>query len=101
LVAVPDDDPDHNPAAGSRGEVAKDPEYLPPADIVKRDFKKGDIVQIFQDPITREDFEGEAELLEKHTEDFEQEFWKVKFNDGDIRQRWIHKKQGILSTRVA
>jgi hypothetical protein len=52
LIPVPDDDPDHNPAAGSKGEVAKDAEYLPPekCDECGAAFSFTDIIYGHPDP---------------------------------------------------
>jgi len=51
------------------------------------ELKKGDIVKIYQDPITCKKLEGNAKLLKKH---FTKNFWKVKFlSDGFICDRFV------------
>jgi len=54
---------------------------------IKMELKKGDIVKIYQDPITCKKLEGNAKLLKKH---FTKNFWKVKFlSDGFICDRFV------------
>lgn len=75
---------------------------LPTVEKPRPAFEKGDIVQIYLDPITRKDLEGEAELIKLLGGTYYNEFWEIKFcNDGQSAYRWIHKNQNILSTRVA
>ncbi len=52
------------------------------------ELKKGDIVKIYQDPVTCKRLEGDAKLLKKH---FTVNFWKVKFiSDGFICDRFVN-----------
>lgn len=53
-------------------------------------LEPGDIVNIYEDPVTCKTLEGKAELLELDIRDPEQEYWKVKFiYSGDVVYRWI------------
>lgn len=48
--------------------------------------------KIFNDPITRKDFEGTATLvkkLESFGEDYE--YWLVEFGTGELAERIVHK----------
>lgn len=54
-------------------------------------MKKGDILEIFEDPITKIKSEGNAKLV-KRLENFDQDMerWQVKFiSDGAKAERWI------------
>ena len=55
-------------------------------------MKKGQRVNVFQDPITCKRLEGEAKLIQKHkTENWKQEYWRVKFlSDGFVCDRFIN-----------
>ena len=100
LVPVPDDDPDHNPKAKKVDKQMSIDEQSPAIQV--DEYQSGQIVQIFDDPVTRKKLEGEAELMTCLTTNYDQEYWRVKFcSDGFVTDRWIHKEQGILSTRVA
>ena len=44
-------------------------------------MKEGEIVNVYQDPITNLIFEGDAKLIKKLGEDNEFEFWLVEFTD--------------------
>ena len=59
------------------------------------EMKKGDIVMIYEDPITKQKPEGKARLLELLFDvAFEQEFWRVIFlKDHFVADRWINKDQ--------
>lgn len=65
----------------------------------KIELKKGNIVSVYQKPITREDYEGEAKLL--HMAKMYQsiapdgcEAWEVRFlDDGFIQTRFIKTNQ--------
>ncbi len=51
-------------------------------------MKKGDLVKIYQDPITCKELEGEAKLIHKH---LTKDFWRVKFiSDGFVCDRFIN-----------
>ena len=53
-------------------------------------MKQGDIMVIYDDPITKQKPEGKAKLLKKIKSDFNQEYWKVEFlSDGFISGRWV------------
>ena len=55
-------------------------------------MKQGDVVMIYDDPITKKKREGNATLIEKLTEDTSQEYWQVRFiDDGYVTGRWIEK----------
>ncbi len=47
-------------------------------------MNKGDIVTIYQDPITCKDAEGEAILVSKIDENANSETWKVHFRGDEI-----------------
>jgi len=50
------------------------------------------MVKIYQKPLTEEDYEGKAKLLEKLHEDNEAEAWMVQFSDGIKVERSIKKE---------
>lgn len=54
-------------------------------------MKRGQIIKIYQDPMTETDFEGSAKLIKKlgGGKELEMEMWLVKFENGDIVERWI------------
>lgn len=55
-------------------------------------YKKGDVVMIYEDPLTKEKKEGEARLIKqiKFREQDCSEFWKVEFlDDGLVTHRWL------------
>lgn len=55
-------------------------------------MEKGQIIMIYQDPITQQKPEGEAKLLKLEKDDPDQQYWKVRFlSDGFVTFRWIHK----------
>lgn len=71
-------------------------------------MKKGDIVKIYQDPMTQNIPEGKARLIKKLDEDHDKvmEWWKVEFfesADDPIVRRWIAKdaplKPPLISER--
>lgn len=49
----------------------------------------GQRVAIFIDPMGESSLEGWADLLEKLQEAPGKEFWKVRFQDGEIVHRWV------------
>ena len=55
-------------------------------------MKKKQIVKVYQDPITCQNFEGKAKLISKHkTESWKQEYWRVRFlSDGFTCDRFIN-----------
>ena len=55
----------------------------------------GDRVRIYQDPYTKKDLEGEAVLLYYYTKDLLDglEWWKVRFDNGDIVNRWVDPRK--------
>jgi len=58
--------------------------------------KAGDVVRIYEDPLTEKRLEGEAKLIEKVSQDIdtEREYWLVEFTRGHERHaRWIKKEQ--------
>jgi hypothetical protein len=66
-------------------------------------LKKGDIVKIYQDPVTKTDYEGEAELIELYRENVGDglEIWVVHFlndypNETYIRTIYIRQQQTRL-----
>jgi hypothetical protein len=65
-------------------------------------MKKGDIVTIYIDPLTKQKAEGQAQLIRFISEAHDMEFWKVKFlggEDGDpIVHRFIKKKESSHDT---
>lgn len=55
-------------------------------------MKKGDVVMIYQDPITQKKPEGKAKLLKLEIRDKsgEMEYWKVLFkNEDETYFRWV------------
>jgi len=56
-------------------------------------MEKGDIVTIYDDPLTESNPEGKAELITRlNTDGFNQEYWSVRFiEDGYKTARWIKK----------
>lgn len=56
-------------------------------------MKKGDIVRIYEDPVTCQKIEGAAKLLKLENDNIpEQQFWKVRFqHDYFITSRWIKR----------
>jgi len=55
--------------------------------------KAGDVVRIYEDPLTEKKLEGEAKLIEKISDDGEREYWLVEFTRGHERHpRWIKKE---------
>jgi hypothetical protein len=55
-------------------------------------MKRNDKVVIYHDPITKMRPEGEAILLKRLAQQFDQEYWEVKFMNGWVSSRWIKKK---------
>lgn len=56
-------------------------------------FKKGQIVDVYSDPLTGEEWEGEAELLKLIRIGRDFHYWKVKFvDDGETTVRKFHCK---------
>jgi len=58
-------------------------------------MKSGEIVKVYQDPVTCSIFEDEAELIELvlEYEDEIMERWIVKFSDSEpYLERWINKE---------
>ena len=56
-------------------------------------MKKGDIVTIYYDPSTKQEVEGQAQLLE-HVESWDGwilECWKVKFLGGESRDPIVNR----------
>jgi len=59
-------------------------------------MKKGDIVTIYQDPLTQEKFEGKAVLLEFLKDDYQMERWEVHFLEDSLDERyerWVKKER--------
>lgn len=56
-----------------------------------KNMKKGQKVRIYQKPLTKEDYEGEATLIRKSHIDkiLNYEVWEVIFSDGTIALRTI------------
>ncbi|MDL1959117.1 MAG: hypothetical protein LWX01_04625 [Deltaproteobacteria bacterium] len=57
-----------------------------------RGMKRNDKVVIYHDPITKKRPEGEAILLNRLVQQFDQEYWAVRFMNGWVSSRWIKKK---------
>ena len=56
-------------------------------------YKVGDIVKIYEDPLTEKKLEGEAKLIQQLSEDVDREFWLVEMTRGHERHpRWIKKE---------
>lgn len=59
-------------------------------------MKKGDIVTIYQDPLTKQEVEGQARLVKFINDGGEFECWKVKFLNAGAGEplvyRFIKKK---------
>jgi hypothetical protein len=58
-------------------------------------MNKGDIVTIYEDPLTEKKAEGKAKLIRPilSESDNDLEYWEVKFENGDIVLRWIRKPE--------
>lgn len=55
--------------------------------------KIGDVVRIYDDPLTEKKFEAEAKLINMILEDDDREYWLVEFTpDHERHPRWIKKK---------
>lgn len=56
-------------------------------------MKKGDIVTIYENPLTKEKPEGRAKLVKKICDDVDMEYWQVQFLPGERNNytRWIKK----------
>jgi len=55
-------------------------------------MKPGEIVQIYDDPFTQQKPEGVAKLLYKDSEDYNSEYWRVRFvPDNFVTYRTIAK----------
>lgn len=53
----------------------------------------GDIVEIFQCPMTEEKPQGKAQLIKMIIDDPDMQYWKIVFlKDGFPGERWIKKK---------
>jgi len=53
-------------------------------------MKKGDVVTIYDDPITKQKPEGQARLLKKLHDNPGQEYWQVKLiKYNAVVERWI------------
>lgn len=56
-------------------------------------MKQGDVVMIYEDPITKQQPEGKARLREKLAHNSNREYWVVRFvGDGSVVGRWIKKE---------
>lgn len=63
-------------------------------------MKKGDIVTIYQDPLTEKNKEGQARLLRFINEDHDMEFWEVKFLVAGAEEPLVYrfiKKEGRIT----
>jgi len=57
-------------------------------------MEKGQIITVYEDPITQTKIEGDAKLLGKIAENTDLEDWKVEFlDDGYRTERVIRKKE--------
>lgn len=67
----------------------------PSKEEIRSKMKIGDIVEIFEDPVTCKKSEGKARLLRLHKDDFELQYWRVQFlaDKGSQYNRWIKKKE--------
>lgn len=57
-------------------------------------MKKGDIIEIYEDPYTRKRLEGKAKLINLLSSDVSmgEEYWEIQFlseKEGDTHNRWI------------
>jgi len=56
-------------------------------------MQPGQVVKIYEDPLTEKKLEGEAKLIELLHQDSDREYWIVEFTRGHERHaRWIKKK---------
>jgi len=61
---------------------------------IKEKFEVGDIVTIYEDPLTCTKVEGKARLLEFLQEDEDRQYWRVEFvKDREQANRWIKKRE--------
>jgi len=61
-------------------------------DIMAEEKKRGDVVTIYEDPVTRHVVEGQAELIRQvwDRRDGKLEYWTVRFqSDGFVGDRFI------------
>jgi len=57
---------------------------------LKSKLSKGQVVTIYEDPITEKRPEGKATLIKFHFAQWDQEYWTVRFQeDGVLRSRWV------------
>jgi hypothetical protein len=63
-------------------------------------MKVGDIVEIYEKPMTNERLEGRAKLVRLLTSDYDRELWEVKFvgDDAVLFLRWIKKEMEEAKT---
>ena len=52
-------------------------------------MKKGQFVNVYEDPVTETKLEGKAKLIRKYTDYTGGEQWLVKFEDGSMVSRFI------------
>jgi len=56
-------------------------------------LKIGDIIQIYENPLSETNPEGRARLLELLIDDQSMQYWRVEFvEDGEQANRWIRKE---------
>jgi hypothetical protein len=56
----------------------------------KPKLSKGQVVTIYEDPITQQRPEGKATLIKFHFAQWDQEYWTVRFQeDGALTSRWV------------
>jgi len=61
---------------------------------IKEKFEVGDIVTIYEDPLTCSKVEGKARLLELLKDDEQLQYWRVEFlRDHEQANRWIKKER--------
>ena len=58
-------------------------------------LKQNALINIYQKPITDENFEGVARLYRHHSDEDDEEIgqrWTVRFANGDMVDRWVHPR---------
>lgn len=63
----------------------------------------GDVVTIYEDPLTRKKVEGRAKLRRLWQTDNENrlEYWEVRFPEGFVADRWVVKAPTVDKNKEA
>lgn len=61
-------------------------------------MKPGDTVRVYQKPLTDEELEGDARLVQHHASEDDPEIgerWTVRFSDGALVDRWVNERNRL------